>query len=423
MRPFRASVAGLVWVSALLIGCGGMSSDDAATVSSSTTSSAEATTTAPTTTAASTTTTTTTTTTTATTTPVAELAINHVQVLGSHNSYHLKPVPAIFGTLAAIAPALADSIEYSHRPLTEQLDTFGIRQLEIDVHADPDGNLYAARATDSLVGLTDTADPALSQPGFKVLHTPDVDYGTTCLTFIRCLTEINEWSAANPTHLPIMIMLEFKSESVPDVAADEGLDLTVELPWTVPIEATAELLDALDAEIRSVFDGDRLIEPDDVRGDAATLESAVLENGWPSLAESRGTVLFTMTDGGAIRDLYVDGTTNLEGRPIFTNGTPGNPDAAFVRFDDPADPGLDEAVAAGYLVRTRTDSPTGDARTNDTTRRERALETGAHFLSTDYYAVSEFFDSPYQVELPGGVVARCNPISAPPTCTDDQLSE
>ncbi|RZV43630.1 MAG: hypothetical protein EX269_12900, partial [Acidimicrobiales bacterium] len=307
--------------------------------------------------------------------------------------------------------------------LTEQLDTFGIRQFEIDVHADPDGSLYAARAADSLVGLTDTADPVLSEAGFKVLHTPDVDYATTCLTLVRCLAEIDEWSTANPTHLPLMIMLEFKSESVPDVAADEGVELTVELPWTVPIEATAELLDALDAEIRSVFDGDRLIEPDDVRGDAPTLESAVLENGWPSLAESRGKVLFTMTDGGAIRDLYVDGTPSLEGRPIFTNGTPGNPDAAFVRFDDPADAGLDAAVAAGYLVRTRTDSPTGDARANDSTRRDLALETGAHFLSTDYYAVSEFFESAYVVELPGGMVARCNPISAPTTCTEDQLAE
>ncbi len=408
MRPFRASMAGLVCALAVLAGCGGGSGSDSATDLPSTTAPAPSTTTSSTTT---------------TTAPVAELAINHVQVVGSHNSYHLKPDPALFDALAALAPALAESIEYSHRPLTEQLETFGIRQLEIDLHADPDGSMFSIGAADALVGLEHSPDPTLSQPGFKVLHTPDVDYATSCLTLIGCLEEIDAWSSAHPTHLPIMIMLEIKSESVPTVAADEGIDLTIQLPWTEPLEATPELLDALDAEIRSVFDADRLIEPDDVRGGGATLEAAVLENGWPSLADSRGKVLFTMTDGGKIRDLYIEGVPNLEGRPIFTNGTPGDPDAAFVRFDDPADLGLDEAVAAGYLVRTRTDRPTVDARTNDTTRRDLALDSGAHFLSTDYYSASEFFDSPYEVELPGGLIARCNPVSAPPTCTDDQLSE
>ena len=411
-------MAGLACGLVVLVGCGGDATDESAANLPLTTA-----TTAPAPSTTTTTTSTTTTSTTTTTAPVAEIAINQVQVLGSHNSYHQKPDQALFDALAALAPELAESIEYSHRPLTEQLETFGIRQLEIDVHADPEGSMFSTGAADALVGLADSADPTLSQPGFKVLHTPDVDYATSCLTLISCLEEIDAWSTAHPTHLPLMIMLEIKSESVPDVAADEGIDLTIELPWTEPLEATSELLDALDAEIRSVFEAGRLIEPDDVRGDGVTLEAAVLENGWPSLADSRGKVLFTMTDGGEIRDLYVDGAPNLESRPIFTNGTPGNPDAAFVRFDDPADPGLDEAVAAGYLVRTRTDSPTVDARTNDTTRRDLAIESGAQFLSTDYYDVSELFDSPYKVELPGGVVARCNPISAPATCTEDQLTE
>ena len=157
MRPFRASMAGLVCALAVLAGCGGDSGGDSATDLPSTTA-----TTAP---AQSTTTTTSSTTTTAA--PVAELAINHVQVVGSHNSYHLKPDQALFDALAALAPALAESIEYSHRPLTEQLETFGIRQFEIDVHADPDGSLFTIGAADALVGLADSADPALSQPGFN----------------------------------------------------------------------------------------------------------------------------------------------------------------------------------------------------------------------------------------------------------------
>ena len=108
---------------------------------------------------------------------------------------------------------------------------------------------------------------------------------------------------------------------------------------------------------------------------------------------------------------------------MFTDGTPGRPDAAFVKIDDPADPRIEDAVRAGYLVRTRTDSPTADARADDTTRRDTALAGGAHFLSTDYYRPSEFFDSPYVVELPGDVVARCNPVAAPPSCSADLLAE
>ena len=68
--------------------------------------------------------------------------LNQIQVLGTHNSYHIAPVPAM---LAAIGPQSAD-IEYTHRPLTEQLSQLGIRQFELDVFADPVGGRYATPA-------------------------------------------------------------------------------------------------------------------------------------------------------------------------------------------------------------------------------------------------------------------------------------
>ena len=186
---------------------------------------------------------------------------------------------------------------------------------------------------------------------------------------------------------------------------------------------TPELLDSLDAEIRSVFAPDHLITPDDVRGDAPTLESAVLDRGWPSIDDSRGRVLYTLNNAGEIRDLYTDGRPNLEGRPMFTSADPGQPDAAFVLVDDPFSDELVGIVEVRYIVRTRTDSPTGDARLNRTTDRDRALASGAHYLSTDYYEPSEYFDSPYVVAFPGVVIARCNPVTAPPSCTADQITE
>ena len=375
-------------------------------------------------TAAATTASTATPSTTSTTLPVDDIDINHVQVIGSHNSYHLIPEPVLFEAIAALSPELASSIEYTHLPLSEQLGDHGIRQFEIDVFADPDGGLFASRAANPVVGLEAASGLAeLDEPGFKVLHTQDFDYGTNCLTLVLCLEEIRDWSNANPSHVPIMIMIEMKEESVVDAAAAEGIEIDIELDWAEPIAMTPELLDALDAEIRSVFAPEHIIEPDEVRGDAPTLDDAVRTTGWPTLATSRGQVLFTMTNGGRIRDLYTAGAPSLEGRPVFTSASPGAPDAAFVRFDDPTDPGLDQAALDGYIIRTRTDSPTADARNNDTARRDAAFASGAHYLSTDYYVPSEFFDSDYVVEFSGGAVARCNPVTAPASCDDAELVE
>jgi hypothetical protein len=359
-----------------------------------------------------------------TTEPPPQLAINEMQVIGSHNSFHVKPQPAAFEAISAVSPELAESIEYTHRPLTEQLEQFGIRQFELDVFADPDGGLYSNRAANAVIGLDPVApEPELRLPGYKVLHTQDFDYETTCLTLVACLTEIEAWSSAHPDHLPVMIMVEVKTQSVPEAAAADGLELTIDLPWTVPVPITPELLDALDAEITAVFDADQLITPDDVRAGAPTLEAAVLDTGWPSIDDSRGKVIFALNNTGEMRSLYTQGRPSLEGRPMFTSATPGDPDAAFVRFDDPNSPGIDEAARAGYLIRTRTDSPTADARNNDTSTRDAAFASGAQFLSTDYYEPSEYFDSPYVVRFANGAVARCNPVTAPPTCSDDQLVE
>ena len=375
-----------------------------------------------------TTTSTTSTTTTSSTTTLPEVLepvrMNHVQVIGSHNSFHLVPQPELFAGIVAVSEELGRDIEYSHRTLTEQLDDFGIRQFELDVFADPDGGLYANRAANAVVGLpVESGESLLDEPGFKVMHTQDFDYETNCLTLASCLGEIDTWSAANPNHLPIVVLVELKTLSVPEAAAEEGLVLDIDLPWAVPIATTAEVLASLDDEVRAVVPPERLLEPDEVRGDAATLVEAVEGVGWPELADSRGHIVVVLNNDSEQRDLYIADTPALEGRPMFTSSRPGAPDAAFLRFDDPEDPGLEAAAAAGYLIRTRTDSPTVDARENDTTRRDAALAGGAHFLSTDYYEPSTYFDSDYVVALPGGGIGRCNPVTAPTTCSADLLVE
>ena len=49
-----------------------------------------------------------------------------------------------------------------------------------------------------------------------------------------------------------------------------------------------------------------------------------------------------------------------------------------------------------------------------------ALASGAQWVSTDYPVPNPAFGTGYQVMIPGGMPARCNPISAPaddPTIT------
>ena len=44
-----------------------------------------------------------------------------------------------------MAPERRQGLEYTHRPLTEQLSRLGVRQFEIDVFADPEGGRYGVR--------------------------------------------------------------------------------------------------------------------------------------------------------------------------------------------------------------------------------------------------------------------------------------
>jgi hypothetical protein len=346
------------------------------------------------------------------------LALNHLQTVGSHNSYHVRPDEPVFSALESFDAALAASLDYTHAPLHVQLAEQGVRQLELDVFADPDGGHFARRHLLPALGqpADETGADRLGAPGFKVLHVQEVDYLSRCWTLVECLEQVRDWSRAHPDHVPIAILVELKTDVIPD-----PLGVFVQ-----PLPIGPAELDALDAEIRSVFSDDEVITPDDVRGDAATLEEAVLAGGWPTLGDARGKVLFLMDNGEPLRSDYLAGHPNLEGRVLFTNAEPGDPDAAFVKRNDPLGNGAAEIaglVRRGYVVRTRADADTEQARAGDTTMRDAALRSGAQWVSTDYPApgMAERFGTGYVVRLPGGLVARCNPVNSGPACRSDLL--
>ena len=53
----------------------------------------------------------------------------------------------------------------------------------------------------------------------------------------------------------------------------------------------------------------------------------------------------------------------------------------------------------GYLVRTRSDANTTEARENDYSRFEAALESGAQIISTDYYLPDTLFGNAFHITL------------------------
>jgi hypothetical protein len=346
--------------------------------------------------------------------------LNELQSIGTHNSYKREtsePEQAEYDEIIATPGDYDAFLAYSHASIPNQFEHQDVRGLELDLFGDPEGGLYAEPMVRKRLGLGPLPDPDWRRPGIKVLHIADFDYATTCVLFVTCLQQVESWSDANPGHVPLTILLELK-RSDSRAVAQGGV---VAPAW----EAAA--LDALDAEIRSVFREGDMITPDDVRQPALTLEQSVLRYGWPSLEESRGQVIFLLdNDPGPIRNAYTAGRPNLEGRVIFTNSRAGQPDAAFIKRNDPRGANtaqIQEFVRGGYLVRTRSDLPLSTVKTEDTAMLEAALQSGAHVISTDFPEVgmSARYDSDYVARLPEGGPARCNPVNARRNCHSDRL--
>jgi hypothetical protein len=334
----------------------------------------------------------------------ANLHVNDIVTVGTHNSYKQAIDRKLFAYLMAQAPKLAPTLDYSHGSLTDQLND-GARAIEIDVAYDPKGGLFAHPMGAPLMGerLPDGYVAYMSKPGFKVLHFQDFDFRSSCVTLRDCLAVLKGWSRAHPDHAPILLTFNAKDDSLPGRTQASKFD--------------AAAFDALDAEIRSVLASADLITPDDVQGSYPTLRDAVLKHGWPTLGAARGKFILALDEEGDKIALYRGNRKSLEGRAMFVNAPEDSPAAAYLTLNEALaeTDHITADVRQGFLVRTRADADTLESRANDTRRRDAALTSGAQYVSTDYMQHDTRF-SAYTARMPNGVIAACNPVRAAGKC-------
>jgi hypothetical protein len=325
--------------------------------------------------------------------------LNESQVIGSHNSYKsAMPIP-ILEYLKKINPRTAESLEYEHLPLSEQLD-LGLRNLELDVFHDPKGGRFANPKGLDMLSDTINFDEKgeLLQPGLKLFHVQDLDFQSHHLLFKNALLELKNWSEEHPDHHPVFILINAKDSAIP---------MTI-----TPLPFSAAALDSIDLEIRTHLGLDKLITPDQVRGEFENLESAVLAGNWPELNSVRGKFLFVLDESEDKIKSYLTKKPGLHDAALFVNMKEGNPEAGFRIINDPVtnETYIHELVKKGYMIRTRADSDTREARNNDYSKFEKAKSSGAQVISTDYYIPSLLFPSTYQVSFENRSFERPNPV-------------
>jgi hypothetical protein len=289
-----------------------------------------------------------------------------LQALGSHNSYHLAP-----------AVALDASHRYTQPSLTAQLDA-GVRALELDLHLTDDGV-------------------------WQVFHLPVIDPNTSCLALADCMAEVEAWSAAHPCHAPITIWLEPKDDADGPAAG---------------VQPLAGHMAELDAALDAAWPPGRVITPDEVRGGAATLRDAVRGEGWPTLAQTRGRVLFALLDEGAHRDEYLGPARDAVGRLVFPGASSADDAwAAVFKINDAVSGDAAGRVAEGFLV---TSNAAGAGQDDDSAAADflASVDAGPNHVATDFIAPQN--EGGWSAALPGGS-PRCHPTRVPGGCAAEDV--
>ncbi|MEE2643641.1 MAG: Ca2+-dependent phosphoinositide-specific phospholipase C, partial [Myxococcota bacterium] len=239
------------------------------------------------------------------------IRFNHLQSLGTHNSYHRRPERSI------------PPWDYDHPPLDEQLDELGVRQFELDLHE--------------------------NEPGiFEVYHIARLDALSSCSPLEDCLNTMRRWSQRHAQHHPLMVLLEVK----------------------VTVSTPGEVVETLERILRESWGAERLLKPAALIRDMENLREGLARGGWPTLGESRGQLMVVLHSGGALRESLL--SRPLLEWLMFPDAY-GNLDAHYAAYHSINDPvegatRIRAAVEAGHMVRTRADANNVEPRALDHAR-------------------------------------------------------
>ena len=315
------------------------------------------------------------------------IRLNDIRVLASHNSYKKKPDPKVLRFLSRFKKRLGEDLDpiqldYGHERLTVQLDSFNVRGFEFDLAYDPNGGAYAKRRINYFIpGLKQKSkDARLYQPGIKLLHIADIDYETNYLTFKEALDELRNWSTNNPNHIPLFVNLEIKRSSPGDYSKFLNRIGFKKAPIT-----DTNIFEEIENEIFSVFAEDSIIfKPQDLKGDYKSIHERIENDGWPKLNDCLGKIIFIID--GDINGYYANAINRNEDCLMFFYSEPADASCAFVIRNEPI--GNENEIndlSDKYIVRTRTDAGTIEARKVDYSKYNAAFESQAQIVSTDYY--------------------------------------
>lgn len=293
-------------------------------------------------------------------TPIDDATLlTDVQFIASHNSYATQPNALQNFVLGIVRPGEPEKLAYSHPPLWEQFDE-GVRSIELDLRVHRSGKL-------------------------RLTHVPLLANGSVAPDFGLALDEIKRWSSSHSGHLPIIVLIEFKSDY-------RYLDPTL-AAWS------AENLALVDEALADHL-GPTLLRPTELTS-------------WPTVEQARDSVIVVMHPDQELAALYEQRPVDERTMLIGQSGLMGQSDAVasetttaqFVVHNDPDPVAIEQLIAAGVMVRTRADADLA----TDPAVRDQALGSGAQIISTDFWAPHAQPATGYVVEFDDGTLVRQRP--------------
>jgi hypothetical protein len=288
------------------------------------------------------------------------LHFNHIRMLATHNSYK-KTGSDLGKLLVGLGDSfeMADALRYGYNDLATQLDS-GIRSMEWDIR--------------------------LRRGRFELTHVPLVDSRSVAPVMENALEEISLWSENNPAHLPLVILIEIKTDWM-------VLDPFLE-------DITDDDLQGLDDMVGDVL-GDALVRPSDLMAEGLSLMETVTSQGWPMVRDMLGKVAVVLHPS-QFTEPYVNLDLTLQSQAMFPavyDDATDRAHAAFVIHNDPVVESIRALVDRGFVVRTRVDA---DLVYTDESFDD-AIRSGAQILSSDFTIGRSDLDRDLMIAFEGGL--------------------